>query len=97
MGSLLTGDTIFFSEQARVAAGQLLRWKDDVGQDGYLLLKSAYVLTGTDSVSSGAAASPRHGQGEVPSVFLFLNLVGCLVSPRLRFCRTSCTSEQNGT
>ncbi|XP_040854166.1 WD repeat- and FYVE domain-containing protein 4-like isoform X2 [Ochotona curzoniae] len=44
------------AEQARVAAGQLLRWKDDVGQDGYLLLKSAYVLTGTDSESLGRVA-----------------------------------------
>lgn len=41
-----------FPEQARVAAGQLLRWKGDADQDGYLLLKSVYVLTGTDSVSS---------------------------------------------
>lgn len=40
------------SEQAREAAGQLLRWKGDVDQNGYLLLKSAYVLTGTNSVSS---------------------------------------------
>ncbi|NIG60832.1 WD repeat- and FYVE domain-containing protein 4-like [Pontoporia blainvillei] len=39
------------AEQARVAAGQLLRWKGDAdaAQDGYLLLKSVYVLTGTDS------------------------------------------------
>nr|XP_014697031.2 LOW QUALITY PROTEIN: WD repeat- and FYVE domain-containing protein 4 [Equus asinus] len=37
------------AEQARVAAGQLLRWKGDADQDGYLLLKSVYVLTGTDS------------------------------------------------
>ncbi|XP_058527545.1 WD repeat- and FYVE domain-containing protein 4 isoform X2 [Ochotona princeps] len=44
------------AEQARVAAGQLLQWKDDVGQDGYLLLKSAYVLTGTDAESLGRVA-----------------------------------------
>uniref|UniRef100_A0A8C5NWV7 WD repeat and FYVE domain containing 4 n=1 Tax=Jaculus jaculus TaxID=51337 RepID=A0A8C5NWV7_JACJA len=37
------------AEQARAASGQLLRWKGDVDQDGYLLLKSVYVLTGTDS------------------------------------------------
>ncbi|KAL1780563.1 WD repeat-and FYVE domain-containing protein 4 isoform X1 [Sigmodon hispidus] len=37
------------AEQARAAAGQLLRWKGDTDQDGYLLLKSVYVLTGTDS------------------------------------------------
>lgn len=41
-----------FAEQARAAVGQLLRWKGDMDQDGYLLLKSVYVLTGTDSVSS---------------------------------------------
>ncbi|KFO33980.1 WD repeat- and FYVE domain-containing protein 4 [Fukomys damarensis] len=37
------------AEQARVAAGQLLRWRRDMDQDGYLLLKSVYVLTGTDA------------------------------------------------
>ncbi|XP_004607454.2 WD repeat- and FYVE domain-containing protein 4 [Sorex araneus] len=37
------------AEQARVAAGKLLRWTGDVDQDGYLLLKSVYVLMGTDS------------------------------------------------
>lgn len=41
-----------FPEQARAAAGQLLRWKQDEDQDGYLLLKSVFVLTGTDLVSS---------------------------------------------
>lgn len=49
------------SEQARAAAGQLLRWKQDAHQDGYLLLKSAFVLSGTDSVSAGnrgLASSP---------------------------------------
>lgn len=39
-------------EQARMAAGQLMQWKGDEDQDGYLLLKSVYVLTETDSVSS---------------------------------------------
>ncbi|EHB02925.1 Protein WDFY4 [Heterocephalus glaber] len=37
------------AEQARVAAGQLLRWRGDMDQDGHLLLKSVYVLTGTDA------------------------------------------------
>ncbi|XP_060047361.1 WD repeat- and FYVE domain-containing protein 4 isoform X1 [Erinaceus europaeus] len=37
------------AEHAREAAGQLLRRKGDLDQDGYLLLKSVYVLTGTDS------------------------------------------------
>ncbi|KAH0510243.1 WD repeat- and FYVE domain-containing protein 4 [Microtus ochrogaster] len=41
------------AEQARAAVGQLLRWKGDVDQDGYLLLKSVYVLTGTDSETLG--------------------------------------------
>ncbi|CAH7126598.1 Wdfy4 [Phodopus roborovskii] len=41
------------AEQARAAAGQLLRWKGDMDQDGYLLLKSVYVLTGTDSETLG--------------------------------------------
>lgn len=41
------------AEQARAAAGQLLQWKSDVDQDGYLLLKSVYVLTGTDSETLG--------------------------------------------
>uniref|UniRef100_A0A8D2AKB2 WDFY family member 4 n=1 Tax=Sciurus vulgaris TaxID=55149 RepID=A0A8D2AKB2_SCIVU len=44
------------AEQARVVAGQLLRWKGDVDQDGYLLLKSVYVLTGTDSETLGRVA-----------------------------------------
>lgn len=34
-----------------MAAGQLMQWKGDEDQDGYLLLKSVYVLTETDSVS----------------------------------------------
>lgn len=41
------------AEQARAAAGQLLRWKGDADQDGYLLLKSVFVLTGTDSETLG--------------------------------------------
>ncbi|XP_050997771.1 WD repeat- and FYVE domain-containing protein 4 isoform X1 [Acomys russatus] len=41
------------AEQARAAAGQLLRWKSDTNQDRYLLLKSVYVLTGTDSETLG--------------------------------------------
>nr|XP_048277556.1 WD repeat- and FYVE domain-containing protein 4 isoform X1 [Myodes glareolus]XP_048277557.1 WD repeat- and FYVE domain-containing protein 4 isoform X1 [Myodes glareolus]XP_048277558.1 WD repeat- and FYVE domain-containing protein 4 isoform X1 [Myodes glareolus]XP_048277559.1 WD repeat- and FYVE domain-containing protein 4 isoform X1 [Myodes glareolus]XP_048277560.1 WD repeat- and FYVE domain-containing protein 4 isoform X1 [Myodes glareolus]XP_048277561.1 WD repeat- and FYVE domain-containi len=41
------------AEQARAAVGQLLRWKGDMDQDGYLLLKSVYVLTGTDSETLG--------------------------------------------
>ncbi|XP_024594813.1 WD repeat- and FYVE domain-containing protein 4 isoform X3 [Neophocaena asiaeorientalis asiaeorientalis] len=46
------------AEQARVAAGQLLWWKGDADaeQDGYLLLKSVYVLTGTDSETLGRVA-----------------------------------------
>ncbi|XP_023085965.1 WD repeat- and FYVE domain-containing protein 4 isoform X2 [Piliocolobus tephrosceles] len=44
------------AEQARLAAGQLLWWKGDVDQDGYLLLKSVYVLTGTDSETLGRVA-----------------------------------------
>lgn len=44
--------SVLLPEQARAAAGQLLRWKEDADQDGYLLLKSVFVLTGTDSVSS---------------------------------------------
>ncbi|XP_054292971.1 WD repeat- and FYVE domain-containing protein 4 isoform X3 [Pongo pygmaeus] len=44
------------AEQARLAAGQLLWWKGDMDQDGYLLLKSAYVLTGTDSETLGRVA-----------------------------------------
>uniref|UniRef100_A0A8C2SA26 Alfy-like armadillo-like repeat domain-containing protein n=1 Tax=Capra hircus TaxID=9925 RepID=A0A8C2SA26_CAPHI len=43
------------AEQARVAAGKLLRWKGDA-DDGYLLLKSVYVLTGTDSETLGRVA-----------------------------------------
>ncbi|XP_076980769.1 WD repeat- and FYVE domain-containing protein 4 isoform X3 [Tamandua tetradactyla] len=42
------------AEQARVAAQQLLWWKGDVDQAGYLLLKSVYVLTGTDSETLGS-------------------------------------------
>uniref|UniRef100_A0A673T1B7 WDFY family member 4 n=1 Tax=Suricata suricatta TaxID=37032 RepID=A0A673T1B7_SURSU len=45
------------AEQARDAAGQLLRWKGDVDQDGYLLLKSVYVLTGTNSETLGRVAA----------------------------------------
>ncbi|XP_042636598.1 WD repeat- and FYVE domain-containing protein 4 [Orycteropus afer afer] len=44
------------AEQARVMAGQLLRWKGDEDQGGYLLLKSVYVLTGTDSETLGRVA-----------------------------------------
>ncbi|TEA39142.1 hypothetical protein DBR06_SOUSAS13510053 [Sousa chinensis] len=46
------------AEQARVAAGQLLWWKGDADaeQDGHLLLKSVYVLTGTDSETLGRVA-----------------------------------------
>uniref|UniRef100_H0WV48 WDFY family member 4 n=1 Tax=Otolemur garnettii TaxID=30611 RepID=H0WV48_OTOGA len=44
------------AEKARVAAGQLLRWKGDMDQDGYLLLKSVYVLTGNDSETLGKIA-----------------------------------------
>ncbi|KAM4840423.1 WD repeat- and FYVE domain-containing protein 4 isoform X1 [Urocitellus parryii] len=44
------------AEQARVVAGQLLRCKGDVDRDGYLLLKSVYVLTGTDSETLGRVA-----------------------------------------
>lgn len=71
---------VLLPEQAREAAGQLLRWKGDVHQDGYLLLKSVFVLTGTNSVSFGphgphlgalypcAAGSPSKGQWHVSSV-----------------------------
>ncbi|KAL6059161.1 hypothetical protein STEG23_008068, partial [Scotinomys teguina] len=41
------------AEQARAAAGRLLRWRSDTDHDGYLLLKSVYVLTGTDSETLG--------------------------------------------
>ncbi|KAM5241310.1 WD repeat- and FYVE domain-containing protein 4 isoform 3-T5 [Hipposideros larvatus] len=44
------------AEQARAAAGQLLRLKGDADQDGYLLLKSVFVLTGTDSETLGRIA-----------------------------------------
>ncbi|XP_031508209.1 WD repeat- and FYVE domain-containing protein 4 isoform X7 [Papio anubis] len=44
------------AEQARLAAGQLLWWKGDMDQDGHLLLKSVYVLTGTDSETLGRVA-----------------------------------------
>uniref|UniRef100_A0A8C9P8F4 WD repeat- and FYVE domain-containing protein 4 n=1 Tax=Spermophilus dauricus TaxID=99837 RepID=A0A8C9P8F4_SPEDA len=44
------------AEQARIVAGQLLRCKGDVDRDGYLLLKSVYVLTGTDSETLGRVA-----------------------------------------
>lgn len=44
---------VLLPEQAREAAGQLLRWKGDVDQDGSLLLKSVFVLTGTNAVSVG--------------------------------------------
>ncbi|XP_027627322.1 WD repeat- and FYVE domain-containing protein 4 [Tupaia chinensis] len=43
-------------EQARAAAEQLLRWKGAVDQDDFLLLKSVYVLTGTDSETLGRVA-----------------------------------------
>ncbi|XP_037659974.1 WD repeat- and FYVE domain-containing protein 4 [Choloepus didactylus] len=45
------------AEQARAAAGRLLRWKGDAHQGGYLLLKSVYVLTGTDSETLGSVAN----------------------------------------
>lgn len=41
----------------------MLRWKGDMDQDGYLLLKSVLVLTGTDSVSPRAP-----GRRAVPTV-----------------------------
>ncbi|XP_036772494.2 WD repeat- and FYVE domain-containing protein 4 isoform X2 [Manis pentadactyla] len=44
------------AEQARMAAGQLMQWKGDEDQDGYLLLKSVYVLTETDSETLGRIA-----------------------------------------
>ncbi|XP_072662463.1 WD repeat- and FYVE domain-containing protein 4 isoform X2 [Canis lupus baileyi] len=44
------------AEQAREAAWQLLRWKGNVDQDGYLLLKSVFVLTGTNSETLGKVA-----------------------------------------
>ncbi|XP_013004069.1 WD repeat- and FYVE domain-containing protein 4 isoform X3 [Cavia porcellus] len=44
------------AEEARVAAGQLLRWRGDTDQDGHLLLKSVYVLTGTDEETLGRVA-----------------------------------------
>ncbi|XP_029419907.1 WD repeat- and FYVE domain-containing protein 4 isoform X2 [Nannospalax galili] len=44
------------AEQARAAAGKLLRWKGDVDQESFLLLKSVYVLTGTDSETLGRVA-----------------------------------------
>ncbi|XP_012889184.1 PREDICTED: WD repeat- and FYVE domain-containing protein 4 isoform X1 [Dipodomys ordii] len=44
------------AEQARTAVGQLLRWKGEADQDSYLLLKSAFVLTGTDSETLGRVA-----------------------------------------
>ncbi|XP_058155114.1 WD repeat- and FYVE domain-containing protein 4 isoform X2 [Dasypus novemcinctus] len=44
------------AEQARAAAGQLLQWKGDADQGGYLLLKSACVLTGTDAETLGSVA-----------------------------------------
>nr|KAF6294195.1 WDFY family member 4 [Pipistrellus kuhlii] len=45
------------AELARAAAGQLLRWKRDTHQDGYLLLKAAFVLSGTDSEALGRVAA----------------------------------------
>lgn len=53
------------AEQARAAAGQLLRWKGDEDQDGYLLLKSVFVLTGTDSETLGRVA-----ESGLPALFL---------------------------
>lgn len=50
------------SEQARAAAGQLLRWKRDAHEAGYLLLKSAFLLSGTDSVSAGARLASSAGR-----------------------------------
>ncbi|XP_075384037.1 WD repeat- and FYVE domain-containing protein 4 [Tenrec ecaudatus] len=47
------------AEQARVVTGKLLQWKGDMDQDGYLLLKSVYVLTGTDSETLGRIAASR--------------------------------------
>ncbi|XP_006874681.1 PREDICTED: WD repeat- and FYVE domain-containing protein 4 [Chrysochloris asiatica] len=44
------------AEQARTMAGRLLQWKGDADQSGYLLLKSVYVLTGTDSKTLGQIA-----------------------------------------
>ncbi|KAM4852716.1 WD repeat- and FYVE domain-containing protein 4 [Thomomys bottae] len=44
------------AEQARAAVGQLLRWKGEADQDGYLLLKAVYVLTGTDMETLGRVA-----------------------------------------
>ncbi|KAM7072689.1 WD repeat- and FYVE domain-containing protein 4 isoform 1-T3 [Molossus nigricans] len=44
------------AEQARAAARQLLRWKGDSDQDGYLLLKAVFVLTGADSETLGRVA-----------------------------------------
>ncbi|KAM6156463.1 WD repeat- and FYVE domain-containing protein 4 [Erethizon dorsatum] len=44
------------AEEARVAAGQLLRWRGDTDQDGHLLLKSVYVLTRTDEETLGRVA-----------------------------------------
>ncbi|XP_076787562.1 WD repeat- and FYVE domain-containing protein 4 isoform X2 [Arvicanthis niloticus] len=41
------------AEQARAAAGKLLQWKSDIDHDRYLLLKSVFVLTGTDSETLG--------------------------------------------
>lgn len=83
------GDTssCALSEQARAAARQLLRWKDDADQDGYLLLKSVFVLTGTDSVSSRAPGRPGRphcaqgglssGRGGLRGVFLPMKLISC--------------------
>ncbi|XP_062943018.1 WD repeat- and FYVE domain-containing protein 4 [Cynocephalus volans] len=45
------------AEQARVAAEQLLQWKGDMNRDGYLLLKTVFVLTGTDSETLGRVAA----------------------------------------
>ncbi|XP_048195177.1 WD repeat- and FYVE domain-containing protein 4 [Perognathus longimembris pacificus] len=44
------------AEQARVAAGQLLRWKGEADQDRYLLLKATCLLTGTDMETLGRVA-----------------------------------------
>ena len=74
-------------EQAPVAAGKLLQWKGDadVHQEGHLLLKSVYVLTGTDAVSSRPhwprlpgwarlTSVPAQGSGIPPGCFLSTKL-----------------------
>ncbi|XP_004716310.1 WD repeat- and FYVE domain-containing protein 4 [Echinops telfairi] len=53
------------AEQARAVTGKLLQWKGDMDQDDYLLLKSVYVLTGTDSETLGRITESR-----LPALFL---------------------------